>query len=374
VPALHYDLAVPADDETLRRHLRHNAIPGNVTVTYEREPNYFRASGVEGPIHQTLVARDAGTGRVLGLANRSVRDLYLNGERRPVGYMSQLRVDPAFPWGLSLARAVAGGFEFFHQLHADGRAPFYLVSIITGNHPARRLLNASLRGMPRLTEYTNFHTYAIALGRSLKAPALPGGLRLARGTAAQTQAIAGCLARNGARYQFAPHWTADTLFGADSAPDLAPENFILVMAGEHIAGCAAVWDQSGFKQTVVRGYAGLLRHWRGALNFGARLAGWPPLPGIGAPIRHCFASHLAVDGDDPAVAAALLRAAYTAARTRGFSYMMLGLAEAHPFRALARSYWHILYPSQIYLAAWDDGAEAVRQIDRRVPGLEAAIL
>jgi hypothetical protein len=41
---------------------------------------------------------------------------------------------------------------------------------------------------------------------------------------------------------------------------------------------------------------------------------------------------------------------------------------------LTKNYLHITYPSQIYLMAWDDGLEAVTQIDGRTPGLEIAIL
>jgi hypothetical protein len=72
------------------------------------------------------------------------------------------------------------------------------------------------------------------------------------------EAILECLARTGRRRQFAPVWTRETLFSSEATPDLQPENFWLVVDGERVAGCLAGWDQSGFKQTVVRRYGGLL--------------------------------------------------------------------------------------------------------------------
>ena len=54
---------------------------------------------------------------------------------------------------------------------------------------------------------------------------------------------------------------------------------------------------------------------------------------------------------------------------------MIGLSEANPLRPLlTRNYLHITYPSQLYLVAWEDGLDAAAQVDRRLPGLEIAVL
>jgi len=121
--AIRLELAVPGDpavDVALRRLLRENPLPGKIVLAYEREPSYFAAAGLEGPFHQTLVARDVATGEVLGCANRSVRSLFVNGEARPVGYMSQLRLHPRLRRGLRLARCLVRAFELYRTLHADG--------------------------------------------------------------------------------------------------------------------------------------------------------------------------------------------------------------------------------------------------------------
>jgi hypothetical protein len=80
-----------------------------------------------------------------------------------------------------------------------------------------------------------------------------------------------------------------------------------------------------------------------------------------------------VDDDDPRVFAALLAAVYNAALARGCSYFMLGLSEANPLRpVLTRAYRHVAYPSRLYLVAWEDGLEAIEQVDGRVPAPEVA--
>ena len=158
-------------------------------------------------------------------------------------------------------------------------------------------------------------------------------------------------------------------------PNLHIEDFILAVKGSRVVGCLAIWDQTPFKQTVARGYSGWMAHGRPLINLLACFVDLPYLPPVGAPISYCYISHLAIDDDDPRVFTSLLRAAYNATHRRGFNYFMIGLAEADPLRAvLIKNYLHITYPSQVYLMAWDDGLEAVAQVDGRIPGLEIAIL
>jgi hypothetical protein len=141
-----------------------------------------------------------------------------------------------------------------------------------------------------------------------------------------------------------------------------------------VVGCLAAWDQGAVKQTVVRGYAGALARFRRPLNLVAPLAGWPRLPAPGTALRFCYASHRAVDGDDAAVFAALLRAVANQAAERGCDWLMIGLAAADPWREALRGYRAFPYASDLSLAAWEDGEAAIGRLDGRLPGIEVAVL
>ncbi len=373
----------PEDDAGLCRLLRENPIPGRIALSYEREPRYFGAAALEGPFHQTLVARAAGTGEIVGCASRAVRTLWVNGAPQAVGYMSQLRFHPRVRQGMSIARCLARSFNLYRSLHEDGRAPFYLLSIVAENRPAQRLLASGLPGFPRLHPYARLSTYAIPIGRPRRPRPLPAGLRLTRGSAALLPAILDCLARNGARHQLAPVWTAESLCQPGATPGLAPEDFFVVLSEEgKVVGCLAGWDQGAVKQTVVRGYSGALARWRRLLNLMAPFCGWPELPEPGTALRSRYASHRAIDEDEDAggdsrgaaVFAALLRALYNQGVERGDRYLVLGLGEGDPLDAALRSYRSLAYASQLYLAAWEDGEAAVAALDGRIPGPEVAVL
>ncbi len=90
---MQFDVGRRADDAELRRLLRENPVDGSIRVTLEREPDSFLAAGIEGDTHQVVVARDSGTGRLLGMGTRSVNNAYINGQRERLGYLSQLRLD-----------------------------------------------------------------------------------------------------------------------------------------------------------------------------------------------------------------------------------------------------------------------------------------
>ena len=371
MPVLDFTLAIPADDESLRRLLRENPIAGSLSLTFEREPCYFNASAIEGPFHQTIVAREKDSGQVIAFGNRSVRKLFLNGRPQDIGYMSQLRVRPDYGKGLYLARGLAGGFKKYHQLHEDGRAPFYLMSVIEDNLPARRLLQSGLHEYPYVKEYARMFTYAIYPVRPKSMTSLPRFLQLARGSDKYAEGIVDCLNRNGLSKQLVPYWTCESLFTSN----LSPTDFFVVLEGERVVACLACWDQNAFKQTVVRGYSGSLARWRKLLNMFSSFGAWPYLPEPNTPLRYSYASLLAIDNDDAHIFAALLRAIYNHNLERGYSYFVIGLAEMNPLSTVVKPYRPLTYVSQLYLVTWDDGQELIEAVDKNlIPAPEIAVL
>jgi hypothetical protein len=373
MPILDCRLAVEDDDADLRRLLRESALPGEIALSYEREPSYWAASGIDGPFRQTLIFR-AGEGRVVGMGSRSVRTLYVNGAAQPVGYMSQMRVDSQYAWGMALPRALAQGWRFFCQLHQDARTPYYLVSLVAGDSVAWRMMTLGLPNWPTLHPVGGLLTYGMSVRRARAVPRVAGGMALRRATEADRSAIAECLARNGPRRQFSPVWQASELGDPMATPGLAMQDFWIVERGSDVVGAVARWNQRDFKQQRVRGYDERLLIARPYVNLAAKLGLAPRLPAVGEQVRLSFASHFVVDNDDPQVASALLAAVYNDAVSAGNDYLMLGLDSEHPFTRLARRYRRVVYATQLFLAAWDDEIEAARQVQPGQVGAEIALL
>jgi len=182
-----FNLATSADDAELRKLLRENPMPGTISASYEREPEYFIAANAGNSFHQTVVARDRKSGEMIGMGSRSIRDVYINGKVKRVGYLGDLRITQSYRL---MRRAFSGAFTFLHHLHQDGQVPFYLSSIIEGNLPAQRLFSAGLPELPRFSEYTNLYTLAIYCRKKRRSLPMPDGLQLTRGSTAHIKEIA----------------------------------------------------------------------------------------------------------------------------------------------------------------------------------------
>jgi len=134
--SLAVDLATPADDPAIRALLRSQAMPGRIRISYEREPEFRLGCEVTGEDCQVLVARRDNSAEVVGLACRSVRYLFLNGKEQRLGYLGQLRIDPACRGKWLVSR----GFSQLQRLHLRDPLPAYLASIVGGNDEATGVL------------------------------------------------------------------------------------------------------------------------------------------------------------------------------------------------------------------------------------------
>jgi Acetyltransferase (GNAT) family len=356
-------VATDADDAALRDLLRSSPMDGAIRVTFEREPSLRAAAAAEGDPYATVVARTHG-GRAVGMGSRAVMDVYVDGAPARVGYLGQLRVDPAWRGRRAMMRS---GYAAMRALRGTGEAPFDLTAVVKDNIPARRLLEAGLPGLPAYRPLQELVTCVLS---TWPRPRAPRGPRVARGDSDRIAAIVACLDRNARRHQLARRWTAEVLQSAVCSPGLSPCDFFLALSHDQIVGCLALWDQRSFKQVVVRGYSPALARWRTVLNAGARLVGAAPLPPAGHPLAHAYVSHVAVDGDEPRVFAALLAAARREARARGLAYVVTGFAAGHPLLPVAARGAR-RYESVLYTVHWDGGTPS---FDGRLAHPEVALL
>src|SRR5690349_19005456 len=157
-----FSLATRADDAGIRRLLSSNPIPGKIRIRYEREPDYFAGCATMGAT-QVLVAR--AEERVVGVTCRSIRTLFVNGDRADVGYLGQLRVDSQFRGRWLVLR----GFRMLHELHRQSPPRGYITTIIEGNDEAEGVLVRRARGpMPRYRKLDRLMTLALPAGRATR--------------------------------------------------------------------------------------------------------------------------------------------------------------------------------------------------------------
>lgn len=362
------NLATPADDAAIRQLLRCEPMPGRIRVTYEREPEFRLGCEVAGEDCQVLVARPTGSVEVVGLACRSVRRVFINGREQRLGYLGNLRVDPRFRGRWLVSR----GFSQLKQLHDRDPLAGYLTSIVDGNSEATGVLVENRRPIfPAFHAIADYRTLAIGVNRAKQA--LSAGVEISAPNKGELGEVAWFLQVTGSRRQFFPAWTEEGLSRLSSF-GLGMEDLRIARRGAEIVGVAGLWDQSGYKQTVVRGYTGWLKAAAPLYNLGAPWLGRATLPRPGEEIRSAYASLICIANDEVAVFRALLRELYRLARARRLGYLLVGLDSRDPLLPTAQEYSHVVYPSRLYLAEWPDGGSIHEQLDGRPAYVDIATL
>ena len=344
-------------------------MPGAVNLTFRREPSFQDASVVEGPFRQTLVCRHQPTGQIVGFGCRSISDRWVNGDPRPIGYLSQLRLIAEH----RRRGLVARGYGHFRQLHADNRTQAYLTTIADDNRTALGLLTSRRAGLPTYHDFGHYHSSIVnprKLSQLRPSPSLP----LRRATLSDRPALLDLLKAEGPRRQFFPCVEESDLF-ADGGlfRDLAPEHFWLAWEGSELVGCLGVWNQRGFRQQVIEGYQGILRIIRPVHNLAAPALGWPRLPPAGSLLAANFAALPVTRSQDPEIVLALLQRAVTDCGSRG-EHLVVGLHERDPWWPVIQTLTAFRYTTRLFLVCYPEGEPLLGQLDDRPPYLEIGCL
>ena len=341
--------AEQCDDAPIRTLLANNPMPGDVTVAFEREPDYFLGHGIMGDRCTTIKAVDISNGKIVAVVCVASANRFVGGSVKPVGYIGQLRIDASYRGYLLPLRAMS----FIHEWIDSGWPDTWIAVFADNNPEAYKIFITKPRpSLPSMELVSRVHTLAILTSARTSSHSSrdkkkhPGEIR--RGDEIGLPLIVDFLQEQAQKREFFPWYSEDHFDMAIRSPGFSTTDFLVCFEGGDIAGVCGVWDQSSFKQTVVRGYRGLLKRARPLINLAAPISGIQRLPGVGEEIQSAYLSFLAVRENNTAIFHTLLRSAVQAAHAMGKSYLLAGFAEGDPFLAVALRFRHISYRSTMF--------------------------
>ncbi len=251
-------------------------MPSWVSVSLEREPSYFSGPKWFGQDWAVLARSDA---KPLGMCGGALRQVFVNGTPREMGYLGSLRISDPYRHRLAILR---DGFEAVGKLCDAGELGIWFTVVASENRPARRVLEANLAGMPTYRALNQLTTCVLSTQR-----ARPRGL-WQRAHAGQVDSLCRFYNERATQHNLAQQLSQDVAH--------AILDFLYVaVEGDRIVGTIALLDQRAYRQIVVRGYRQPLRMARPLWNMVARISRRPRLPAVGQQLQHITAAFMALD-------------------------------------------------------------------------------
>jgi hypothetical protein len=363
---LRFRLATREDDAALRRAFSATPMEGGMRLAFEREPSFFEALRVQGDDVQVMVCEDTGTGEIVATGTRAISQAFVNGMPLRVGYLSDLRILPAWRKGTVLTR----GWSFFRTLDDDRQVDLYHTAIFSENADARGALAKERTSVPQYHPLGSFITAGIHASRETPSPT--SHLRVTRGSALELPRIVKFLNAHHASRLFAPVHRMEDFAPGGRWRDFHAEDFFLVWNGSQLCGVAGVWDQSAFKQTRVLGYAGKWRWLYLLSRLTHRVLPVPRLPSPGDHFRFGYGCFLAIPSQDPEVFRLLIDAMRTETFKRKWMHLLVSLHESDPLLPALEGIPHTPFRGELF---WVNprSTEAV-PAHPQIPHVEAALL
>lgn len=363
-----FGLATPEDDLALRQLLQSIRMDGIISVSFRREPNYFAAHHCEGDFVQVITARDRTSGQIVGMGSRSVRERYVAGIPRSIGYLSGLRIHPAYRGGTMLAR----GYQYLKQLDQDQRAEFYVTTIAMENKPAAVALLGGRAGLPSYIQIGRLNTWIIP--KRKKPPKTSARCSVRPVTERELESLMSFLKQVSMTRALLPcYQLGDFAFPSCTFEGMRRNDFQGLWMDDQLVGTLGMWDQRGMKQYVVEKYDWWLGWTRPLYNVGAALTGRVRIPPPGASLP-LVTGALPLASEQGIEAFGDLVDAVASGLPDNADAIMIGLCEEDPLTEVMRGRAIQKYQTGIYVVSWDGDKLPAIARSMNLPYLELGTL
>ena len=234
--------ATPADGKEILRILESSAAKGSIELIYTRRPDAYESYMKESGEARVFISRDGD--RAIGTCAELIREVYIGGKACRSAYVCGLKKDAHYDGGVGF------GARFIRDLQRDD-IDFYFCSVVAENTDARRMFEKSRRLLD-MKQTVGYKTYI--LSPKVKVKAKKHNFTFRKATEDDTDRLIGFLNTEGKRKDMFP-----VIKSFDEFYNLSVEDFYLLLNGESIVATAALWNQTEYKQYVVKRYGRIIR-------------------------------------------------------------------------------------------------------------------
>lgn len=339
-----------ADNQEVLDLINSTYIKGEIEVLFSKEPIYLEAMQTTADIVHPVVGKCNNKVEVLG--TRSIKKVYINGKEEMLGYLSDLKISTK----AKKIHALSQGFQFMKTLMDDKKAKLHIATIIDDNRQGKIALTWKNKSpnVPNFYDLGVMNTYFVV-------PIFPKfcekKIKIIKGSLETMDKIVKFLNTEGRKKQFFPVYTKEYFL---NLPNFSPNDFYIALKDDEIIGVMAKWDQTPFKQVVIKKYNG---HWGWIKHF---------LPKINQPIKQFYLSFIAIENNNNEIFEAILNRIYN--DNKHYKYFSLILHTNDCLNNSLKKYFNIKYKSRLYITEFMTDTKIKDLIDDRIPYLELVSL
>lgn len=350
-----FEIADESHESGLREILRQTEMPGNISLSFRREPNFFIAEKTGNISSDVVAVRDLDKNKLVGVGARSIRKNYIRGKASNIGYLSALRGLPEILGGTLLVR----GFRYLKNLHKKGEVPFYYTTILDENSWAKEMLTSKRCGLPVYEDQGILVTHMLPLYKRRWKQNNTPGLNIVRVGRVPylIRQVYEVVNEFNRYYDYSAVVSFDSLRSPEQFyPGFSTENLFAVFRDGLITATLGVWDQSNFKQTVVTDYKGFLSYLAPLSRLGSKLGLMPELPKIGGSFPTLYACFVTLKQGYEADMAVLLSEVLRLYSNQGYYYLLAGSPKGSPVEKIFESQESFRITSTLYRVYWEEDA------------------
>ncbi len=253
--------AESGDSGRILEILESSAANGSIELLYTRRPDACLSYKKESEEAEVYVVKD--DEKILGTVAQIPREVYIGGEIKKAAYICGLKKD------INYSGFVNWGRAFFRSMVKED-IDSYFCSVVSDNSDIINMFDKRKRSIAVTERVQRYTTYMIAPRFRFKLK--ERGHTFRRAEREDADRIIEFLNSEGRKKDLFP-----LIRNLEQFTDLRLEDFFILEGGDGILAAGALWDQSGYRQYIVKKYNGIMRFAR-LLNPLLGLLGYIRLP------------------------------------------------------------------------------------------------
>ena len=255
-------LATSQDGKEILRILESSESSGSIELLYSRRPDAYESYQKEFGEARVFVSKNPEKTITIGTCAELIRDVYIDGKVCRSAYVCGLKKDA------KQEGAVGFGFSFIKDLYRRD-IDFYYYSVIDDNVKTKKMF-AKKRRTISFTPFAEYKTFIINPKVKIKAPKNPFVFK--RATQEDEESIIKFLNQEGRKKNLFP-----VVKSLNQFYNLSYNDFYLLLDGQDVVATVALWNQTGYKQYIVKRYRKLMKFAR-LFNWLLHALGYVKLP------------------------------------------------------------------------------------------------